>query len=170
MTGWLRRTVAGAIGVVLLAGCGSSSTPADEVPELAEQLGSVDQALVDEDYAQAGEHLRELVTTTEEARASGTLEDGEADRVLAAAAQLLAELPEPVDETLPEETPPPAEDDPEGGAGEGDGLDEESKKAEEEERKQEAEARKDKEKKDKEDQGSGTGDSSGNGPDDGHGH
>jgi len=102
MTSPLRPAAAAATTcLLLLFGCGAASTPAEAVPELAKALTAVDDALAQQLYPQAGRQLRRLVATAEDARAAGDLEQGEADRVLAAAAKLLAALPTAAAQPLP---------------------------------------------------------------------
>ena len=108
----LRAWVAVVACLSLLVSCGSES-PGDQVPELADQLSAIDDALADENYPEARQNIEDLVAATEDARASGDLGDGEADRVLAAAARLLTELPgaaptepaEPTTSSTPTPTP-----------------------------------------------------------------
>jgi ribosomal protein L12E/L44/L45/RPP1/RPP2 len=76
-------------------------------PELADTLTAIDEALAEQHYLSARRHLRHLVDTVEAARSSGDLEDAQADRVLAAAAHLLAALPAP-----PRVAEPPREPEP----------------------------------------------------------
>jgi hypothetical protein len=90
------RTRAGALTVsiyLLLAGCGSPTSPAADVPQLADDLTAVDDALIDGRELQARRNLRQLITTAENAQDSGVLDNAEADRILAAATKLLATLP-----------------------------------------------------------------------------
>lgn len=108
------RRAAGALCLLLLlTACGGGS-PADSVPELERELSAIDDALSEPDYAEAQEHLETLVATAEDARAAGDLDDEDADRVLAAAARLLAELPAegeppaPGSGTSPEPSPSPS--------------------------------------------------------------
>jgi outer membrane biosynthesis protein TonB len=128
-----RRTgpVVTVVAVLVLAGCGgdSASTPAEAVPELGQTLGEVDDALADRRFRQARRHLHALVATTVEARDAGALEAAEADRILAAVARLLSELPEP--------RPAPPEEEPEEPAEEPDEPDEEPDHDEELEKKRE---------------------------------
>lgn len=148
---------------LLLTGCGGDpSTPAESVPELGEKLSDIDDAVVAERYGQAQRHLDELVKVTVAARDAGDLEDAQADRVLAAAARLLAALPEaptaPTPSVAPTPTPSPSPAQPE----EDKGDEEAQKKQEELEKKLEEELKKLEEQQEK--------DGGGNGPDDGHGN
>jgi hypothetical protein len=90
--------------VVLLTGCGGGTAPADEVPLLADRLAGVDRAVSSGDEAQIREQVEALVNATERARGAGQLDDEQAERVLAAADSLLAQLP---DETTPQPSPSP---------------------------------------------------------------
>lgn len=92
---------------VLLAGCGSESTPAESAPELAEGLERVDAAIVDGKDPAARDAVRALVADTEEALAAGEIEQAQADAILAAADALLDELgaaepPKPQEPVTPE--------------------------------------------------------------------
>lgn len=78
------------------AGCAEEQpSAAAAVPELATTLEEIDDALVAGRLVRARRLLDELIETANEARDSGELGSDEADRVLAAAARLLAQLPEP---------------------------------------------------------------------------
>ena len=56
---------------MLLAGCGTESTPAESAPELAEGLERVDAAIVDGKDPAARDAVRALVADTQEALAAG---------------------------------------------------------------------------------------------------
>jgi outer membrane biosynthesis protein TonB len=99
------RLAALTLAAVLTAGCGSDSTPADAAPELAEQLARVDRAVATGEERQIRERVDGLVAATESARESGRLDDEQADRILAAADALLAQLP--AEEPTTESPPPP---------------------------------------------------------------
>ena len=176
------RLGAGVAVLVLLAGCGGSSAPSDAVPALGTSLERVDDAIVEGRYDDARSELDELVANTTAARDDGDLEGAEADRILAAAAQVMSALPaEPAEEA---EDPPPAEEPspteeaspteteapspaPEESPSEGDSEEEEEQeKLEEELEKEEEKAEKEAEKE----EGSDNGKSSENGPDDGEGN
>jgi len=109
-------------GVLLLGGCGGASTPAEEVPALADTLTAIDEALAEQRYLLARRHLRQLIDTAEAARSSGELEDAQADRVLAAAAHLLAALPAPPRVAEPPREPEPGSE-PQDGEGDEDSED-----------------------------------------------
>lgn len=176
-----RPSLAGPLvaGLVLVAGCGGSTAPAEDVPALAPALARIDDAVVAGRYDAAREHVDELVATTTQARDDGRLETSEADRILAAAARLVSALPDPGETRAPGPTEPPRATptpggpvDEEPGMGETDPGEEEREEREEEpeeepeeERKKEADDRKKEESK-----GGGNGDSEDNGPDDGEGN
>ena len=174
----VRRTVVTSLGVLLLlSGCGGDTpTPAEAVPELADTLSSLDDALADRRYAKARRVLNTLVQTTVDAREAGELAPEQADRVLSAAARLLSALPaprrpgdeEPGQEATEAPAPEESEDDWEKEQEElQKELEEEQKKLEQEQKKLEEKAEK-AEKAEKDDEGDGR--NSGNGPDDGHGN
>ena len=88
------------LAALVLAGCGASTSPGDEVPALSVGLARVDDAIVDGRYDQARNRIERLVGLTTDARDGGDLEEAEADRILAAAAELMSALPaeEPAEE------------------------------------------------------------------------
>lgn len=102
-----------ALAGLLLAGCGASTRPADDVPALAAGLERVDAAIVSGRYDQARNRLTRLVGVTTSAREAGELEQPEADRILAAVAELMSALPaEQADAPAPSEpatSAPPVE-------------------------------------------------------------
>jgi hypothetical protein len=77
----------------LVASCTGATSPADAVPELRAMVSQVDRAIVDGRHAQARMLLDGLVDATIAARDDGELDAARADRILAAAAELLAALP-----------------------------------------------------------------------------
>jgi Mg-chelatase subunit ChlI len=90
----LRRATAVVLTTLcLVASCASPTPPADAVPELRAMLSQVDRAIVDRRYAQARTLLDGLVDAAIAARGNGELDAEHADRILAAAARLLAALP-----------------------------------------------------------------------------
>ena len=105
-----RHLVALALSAVLLAGCGSDSSPADAAPELADQLARVDRAVAAGDEARIRERVESLVAATEAARDSGRLDDEQADRILTAADALIARLP--AEEPPPKPSPSPTSSSP----------------------------------------------------------
>ena len=154
------RLVTAVVVAVLLGGCGGSSAPVDDVPALESALARVDDAIVDGRYDDARDELDELVATTSSARRSGDLDGSEADRILAAAAEVMsvlpaeeggpAEEPEPVEEPEPEpvESTEPA---PEDSSGEDTGTDDEAEEESlEEDEKEQEELEKEQEKLEKE--------------------
>ena len=83
------------IGVLLFgAGCGGHPTPADAAPELATRLERVDDAIAAGDYDQARTAVTALVMATGQAEDAGDITGDQADQILAAAAELLAQLPD----------------------------------------------------------------------------
>lgn len=136
----------GALLLFPLTGCAGDTSPGEAVPALRQALSRVDEAVAAERYGRARAELTALVRQTVEAQEAGRISDEDAARILAAAAQLSASLPE--SSPTPTVTASP-------GQGETDKKDEEKKKEEE----------KEDEKKEE-----GDGDSGGNGPDDGHGN
>lgn len=154
--------------LVLVAGCGVESSPADRVPALHDTLSRIDEAIVGHRYQRARVQLNELVQTTVEARDTDELDPDEADRVLAAAAQLLSLLPEPSPRSEADSDLAPQED---GNEEEEDKEEDEAEKKQEElQKKLEEEQKKLEEERKKDEEGSGNGDSSDNGPDDGEGN
>jgi hypothetical protein len=156
-----RRRIVPALAAALLAAavaCGSITPAGDSIPALRTQLSRVDAALADRHYTDARRALDVLTRETVAARAAGRLSAEQADRILAAAARLAADLPAqaPAPQTSaprPSTTSKPPERT--GDQGE-EKPDEENKN----------EDRKDEEKKDE----GGDGHNSGNGPDDGQGN
>jgi hypothetical protein len=173
-----RAGVGTTVAVLLLAGCGGGdATPAEDVPELADTLQTVESAITDHDYRRARARLDDLIDTAVDARDAGELDRQSADRLLAAAARLMTALPGET-ETPPATAPssPTPEPAPEGPSAEqGDDADEDAEKKQEElekkleeQRKKAEEQRKEAEKEDDED--GGNGDSSDNGPHSGEGN
>lgn len=90
-----RRTIAAllAAGTLLVtSGCGSSTSPADDVPALATALDRVDEAIDSGDDAAARDAVTELAQTATRAEEAGDLDAGQADEIVAAADALLDEL------------------------------------------------------------------------------
>jgi hypothetical protein len=120
------RFAALAVIAVVAAGCGTDEAPADAAPELAERLERVDRAVTSGDEAQIRERVESLVDATESAQTAGQLDEDQADRILAAADALLAQLPDerPEPESPASSSPasptPEVEED-EGDEGEDDG-------------------------------------------------
>lgn len=160
------RTLAGlCAGLALLAaGCTSSTSPAEDVPELRTRLAAVDRAIADHRLGLARTEIARLVQVTIAAREAGTLEPDEAKTVLAAAAGLASYLPDRTNDEPPSRTqddkPTPDRDD-----------DDQEKRREEQEKKDEEDDDEDKKGgDDNKGEGGGNGKSSGNGPADGHGN
>ena len=104
-TNLARRLAALALMAVVTAGCGGESAPADAAPELAAQLERVDRAVVAGDEVRIRQRVEALVEATESARGEGRLDDEQANRILAAAEAMLAQLP--VEAPAPEPPSPP---------------------------------------------------------------
>jgi hypothetical protein len=154
-----RSVIAAVVWAALsLSACGEDepTPPGERVPQLAAQLDAIDTALSARDFTRAERELTALIASNR-ARAGDELDDQEADRILAAVAQLLATLP---GSTVEVEEPELSEE----GDEDESKLDKELKKLEEERKKLEEERKKE----DKED--GGNGDSGENGPDDGEGN
>jgi hypothetical protein len=94
-----------AVTAMVAAGCGSDTAPADAVPELADRLEQVDTAVATGDEARIRQRVEALVAATESARDEGSLDDEDAERILAAADAMLARLP--AEEPAPEPPSPP---------------------------------------------------------------
>jgi hypothetical protein len=77
------------------AGCGSAQQPsaAEQVPALSTRLDRVDSALAEHRFAAARRDLHALINATTSARRSGDLSAEKAQRILAAAAEVLDALP-----------------------------------------------------------------------------
>jgi hypothetical protein len=109
------RSLAAALaaGVVLLAsGCGSETSPADDVPALATSLDRVDEAIATGEYDAARDAVAKLTDVATRAEAAGDLDAARADRIVAAAEALLAAFPEPeAPPSEPTPDPTPGEDD-----------------------------------------------------------
>jgi hypothetical protein len=95
--------------VVVLGGCGEGArSAAEQVPALSTRLAGIDRAVAAHRYAVARERLAGLVHDTTSARDAGQLDNAAADRILAAAAQLLTALPSVTPAVTPSTTPPPS--------------------------------------------------------------
>jgi hypothetical protein len=108
-----------ALTAVLLvpAGCGDATSPAEAVPEIGTALERVDRALAAGNLLRAQRRLDRLVRITVGARRTGDLQSSDSDAILAAAASLAAELPR---SGLPPQLSEPETRD-SGGDAEGDG-------------------------------------------------
>ncbi|AEG43236.1 hypothetical protein [Isoptericola variabilis] len=103
-----RLLAAAGTAALLVTGCAAEPGPDGPVPELAAVYSSIEDALSAERYDEARRDLRRLVAATESARAAGDLDEARADRVLAAAARLLATLPDPDPRATPDGDAPVA--------------------------------------------------------------
>jgi hypothetical protein len=86
--------------IVAAAACGTVPPPGQAVPALRSHLSSVNTALANNDASGARRALDALTRETSTARDAGRLTPEQADRILAAAARLAADLP-------PDESGPP---------------------------------------------------------------
>jgi hypothetical protein len=158
-----RIVLAAAAGLLAaMTGCGSATPPGEAVPGLRTQLSRVDAALADREYTQARRALDALTRETAAARDAGRLTDEQANRILAAAARLAADLPAqaPVPHpTITVEVPQQRDD-------KGQETPEADKKDEQKKDEQKGQQNKNQQKQDE----GGGGHNSGNGPDDGHGN
>lgn len=85
------------LALVVTSGCGSAEQSAlDQVPALSARLDRIDAAVADRRFGAARDRIDDLVSATVQARDAGDLDTAAADRILAAAAQLLSALPTPV--------------------------------------------------------------------------
>lgn len=96
-----------ATAAVLVAGCGSGTAPAEDVPALATALDDVDAAVVSGDDTAVRDAVDALTEVTTRAREAGDLDAAAADRILAAAEELLAALQEATPPTEDESSEPP---------------------------------------------------------------
>lgn len=101
--------------LLLPAGCGDDPSPAEGAPELAGLLVLVDEAVADRRWPAAREAIRRLVERTDAAEQEGSLTAEQADRIRAAARDLLAGIPEPT--RAPASTTPSPSPSPSGGSG-----------------------------------------------------
>lgn len=87
----------GVVLVVLLliavTGCAAGS-PAQSAPELASALDRVDSAVVSGRSAAIEEAVNALILATRQAQGEGRIDLAEADRIVAAAENVLAQLPD----------------------------------------------------------------------------
>jgi hypothetical protein len=97
---WLRALVLAGV-LAASGGCGQATPPGKTVPGLRTHLERIDRALAEQRYGAARSSLEALVRTTIEARATGRLSPEQADRILAAATRLTADLPMPQPTTKP---------------------------------------------------------------------
>lgn len=117
------------LATTLLAGCGGETPPAEAAPELADRLTRVDRAVVSGDETSIRRRVESLVVATEAARDDGSIDEAQADRILAAADALLARLSTPEQSPEPSASPPSPSVSPpspeNGDGGEDDGSDDE---------------------------------------------
>ena len=105
----IARIGPGLAGVLLATTACAGPTPAGEsVPALRDRLDRVDAALADADYGQARRDLAALTAQAQQAEDAGRLTTEQADRIVAAAARLVAGLPAPA--PAPSTSTPPAPD------------------------------------------------------------
>ncbi|MGW5366165.1 hypothetical protein [Actinopolymorpha pittospori] len=101
---WVRVAGLG-LSLLLVAGCGGASAPAEAVPALDSILGRVDRAVAGKQFDQARRELDRLVEATLAAREAGDLDSAQAQPILAAVISLTAQLPrtQPEDDKRREE-------------------------------------------------------------------
>lgn len=90
---------------LVLVSCGSDPSANDRVPALGAVLAEVQESLAAGETDRAQTQLRTLVARTTAARDAGDLSEARAREILAAAATLLAAMPQ----VSPTPTPPPTE-------------------------------------------------------------
>lgn len=121
--------------LVTTGGCGKEPAPDAAVPQLATALSRVDESISGKNWERARQELQNIISRTGMALEAGTLTKQQADRIQAAAARLLAELPDPPPQIPP---PPPASPDPPTTSDEAEDSEEEA-----EERREDAEEQED---------------------------
>ena len=93
-SGRLPRLLLGVLLVLgVLAGCGQHRTAGQASPQVKSALTQVETALAAHQYSVARRGLNSLIQHTLTARRSGTLSAEQADRILAAASRVRADLP-----------------------------------------------------------------------------
>lgn len=95
------------LGGALLAGCGQTASPGQTVPALDKGLDRVDASISAGHLGQARAAVNGLIETTRQARRAGDLSAGDANRILAAAQELIAQLPREASTPQPSPTPSP---------------------------------------------------------------
>jgi hypothetical protein len=105
-----RRTTSwvAAATLALTGACGDDLAPDAAVPALGKTLSRVDDSISDRNWEHARRQLQNLVAQTEDAANAGTLTQQQADRIQAAVARLLSELPDPPAQPTPA-SPTPTE-------------------------------------------------------------
>lgn len=106
---WATSLVAATV-LVTTGGCGQEPAPDAAVPQLETALSRVDESIAGKNWERARQAVQKLISQTGAALEAGTLTQEQADRIQAAAARLLSELPDPAP-SLP--SSPPAPTDPE---------------------------------------------------------
>ena len=89
-----RSVLAGALLVLALTGCGDDAPPSESAPALADRLDDVDTAIEAGKLDEARQAVEDLVADTAQAEVEGDISQDQADQILEAARELLAELPE----------------------------------------------------------------------------
>lgn len=104
--------MAGLLTALLVSACGGAGSAGEAAPEVSQRLDQVDAAVAAGDLAAAREATEALVRATKQAEAAGDLTAEQADRILAAATQLLDGLRTGTPPSSPEDpTPaPPTEE------------------------------------------------------------
>jgi hypothetical protein len=128
--------------LALTGACSDDLSPDAAVPGLGNTLSRVDDSIADRNWKHARRQLQNLVAQTEDAANAGTLTQPQADRIQAAVARLLSELPDPPAQPTP---PSPTPQEPGTGSNgtEDENEDEEAEGKTEEERKEQREEERD---------------------------
>jgi hypothetical protein len=84
---------AGLAAALLLAGCSHSTPAGEQDPQVRAAFSTVESAIAGHDYGRARTALDRLADRAAQDRSDGTLTNDQVTRVLAAAAQLRADLP-----------------------------------------------------------------------------
>ncbi|MFC4783548.1 hypothetical protein ACT8ZV_03680 [Nocardioides sp. MAHUQ-72] len=90
--------------LVLAAGCGDDSTPADRVPALADRLAAVDAAVAAHDDAATRRAVDDLARTAMAAQRSGDLDQADVAAITAAAEAMVRALPAAQEDPTPDPT------------------------------------------------------------------
>ncbi|MFC5176939.1 hypothetical protein [Nocardioides taihuensis] len=102
----VRAGLAGLLAALLVSACGGADSPGEAAPELSQRLDQVDAAVAGGDPAAAREATEALVRATKQAEAAGDLTTDQADRILAAATQVLDGLGRGTSSPSPEDGTP----------------------------------------------------------------